>query len=114
MTDGGPSRQIFPKHSCVENLAYQPHAGMAMEINAIRDDDSRRFLPTMLLGEQTLVANLRCFFWAPNTKEPALLLLLVFVDEVPERVDAVGKEWKRHGHVKFSVVLADNAISTVR
>ena len=74
--------QLFAQHPRREDLADQPHAGMAVEAGAVGDDDAGRFLAAMLLGEQALVDDLRGSFGPPDAEEAALFLLFVFVEQL--------------------------------
>ena len=88
-----------------------------MLLRSPTESDREQFLSAMLLGEEALVTDLRRFFRAPDPKQAALFLLLVlFLQEMGGRSPEAGirKDWERHGHVKISVVLADDTMTTVR
>ena len=81
VTDGRVAGEFFLEHPRVEDLADQAHAGVAVEVGAVGDDDAGRFLAAVLLGEEALVADLRRFRRAPDAEQAALFLLLVFVEQ---------------------------------
>ena len=55
-----------------------PMPAWPLSVRAVGDDDARRFLPAVLLGEKSLVADLRRVGGAPDAEQAALFLLFVF------------------------------------
>jgi hypothetical protein len=50
---------------------------MAVQGGAVGDDDAGRFLPAMLLGEESLIGQLRSLRRPPDAKDAALFLFLL-------------------------------------
>ena len=54
--DGGVAGQVFGQHAGREDLADQPHAGVAGEVAAVAHGDAGRLLSAVLLGEDADVS----------------------------------------------------------
>ena len=75
MADGVFTRQ-FRQHLLREDVRYEPHVSVLMEVHAVRCDDPGAFLPPVLESMKSKVCKVRSLGVAVYTENSALFFEL--------------------------------------
>ena len=76
MADGGVTGKLLAQDAWGEDLGDQAHAGVPLNIMAVRDGNAGGLLPAVLLGEEGLKGDVAGLWCAPDCEDAALFLLL--------------------------------------
>src|ERR1051325_9555595 len=81
MADGGVAGQFFAQQTRRKDLGDKAHAGVTIDGGAVGNGNAGGFLAAMLLGKESLIADLRSLLRTPDAEEAALFFFFVFFKE---------------------------------